>query len=114
MSSSLNSPFSFQNKIIIARRLATWEKLVEEGFQTYRKIKLQFWTNCKPNCTLLYPKLERQWRFKIKLNDFWTNLLKIKTKDIIRFLIGQFDFIIGQIKVKLCLRINLSPIEGFN
>jgi hypothetical protein len=42
MSYSLNSPFSFQNKnkIIIARRLATWEKLVEEGFQTYRKIKL--------------------------------------------------------------------------
>jgi hypothetical protein len=99
MNSSLNSPFSFQNKIIIERRLATWEKLVKEGFQTYWKIKLQFWTNCKPSCTLLYPKLERQWRFKIKLNDFWINLLKIKPKDIIRFLIGQFDFIIGQIKV---------------
>jgi hypothetical protein len=40
--------------------------------------------------------------------------ITIKSKDIIKFLIGQFDLIMGQIKVQLCLRINLGPIEGFN
>jgi hypothetical protein len=38
--------------------------------------------------------------------------IKIKFKNIIKFLIGQFDLIMGQIK--LCLKINLGPIEGFN
>jgi hypothetical protein len=38
----------------------------------------------------------------------------IKSNDIIKFLISQFDFIIGQIEFLLCLRINLNPIEGFN
>jgi hypothetical protein len=42
------------------------------------------------------------------------NCIKIKPTDIIRFLIGQFDLIMSQIKVLLCLRINLGPIEGFN
>jgi hypothetical protein len=40
--------------------------------------------------------------------------IKIKSNDIIKFLIGQFDLIMGQIKFSLCLRINLGPIEGFN
>jgi len=40
--------------------------------------------------------------------------IKIKSNDIIKFLIGQFDLIMGQIKFKLCLRNNLGPIEGFN
>jgi hypothetical protein len=40
--------------------------------------------------------------------------IKLKPKDIIRFLTSQFDLIMGQIKVSLCLRYNLSTIEGFN
>jgi len=40
--------------------------------------------------------------------------IKIKSKNILKFLIGEFDLIMGQIKVWLCLRINFSPIEGFN
>jgi hypothetical protein len=40
--------------------------------------------------------------------------IKIKFKDIIKFLIDQFDLITCQIKVWLCLRINLDLIEGFN
>jgi len=39
---------------------------------------------------------------------------KIKSKDIIKFLIDQFDLIMGHIKIQLCLKINLDPIEGFN
>jgi hypothetical protein len=39
---------------------------------------------------------------------------KIKSKDIIKFLIGQFDLIMSHIKVQLCLRINLGPIKEFN
>ena len=39
---------------------------------------------------------------------------KIKSKDIIKFLIYQFDLFMGHIKVQLCLRINLGPIKGFN
>jgi len=40
--------------------------------------------------------------------------IKIKSNDIIKFLIGQFDLIMGQIEFSLCLKINLGPIEGFN
>jgi hypothetical protein len=40
--------------------------------------------------------------------------IKIKSKDIIKFLIGQFNLIIGQIKVFLCLKINLGLIKEFN
>ena len=40
--------------------------------------------------------------------------IKIKFNDIIKFLIGQFNLIMGQIKFQLCLRINLGAIEGFN
>jgi hypothetical protein len=43
--------------------------------------------------------MEKQCNFKVKLNDYWTNLHKIKSNDIIKFLIGQFDLIMGQIKV---------------
>jgi hypothetical protein len=38
----------------------------------------------------------------------------IKSKNIIKFLIGQFDLIMDQIKVWLCLRINLGSMKGFN
>jgi hypothetical protein len=37
-------------------------------------------------------------KFKVRLNDYWTNLQKNKSKDIIKFLIGQFDLIMGKIK----------------
>ena len=40
--------------------------------------------------------------------------IKLKSNDIIKFLIGQFDLIMDQIEFLLCLRINLDPIEGFN
>ena len=40
--------------------------------------------------------------------------IKNKSKDIIKFWIGQFNLIMGQIKVLLCLRINLDIIKGFN
>jgi len=40
--------------------------------------------------------------------------ITIKSNDIIKFLISQFDFITSQIEFSLCLRINLDPIEGFN
>jgi hypothetical protein len=40
--------------------------------------------------------------------------INIKPKDIIKFLIGQFNLIMGQIKVLLCLKINLGLIKEFN
>ena len=40
--------------------------------------------------------------------------INIKSNDIIKFLIGQFDLIMGEIQFELCLRVNLGPIEGFN
>jgi len=40
--------------------------------------------------------------------------IKLKSNDIIKFLIGQFDLIMDQIEFVLCLRINLGPIDGFN
>jgi len=57
---------------------------------------------------------EKKYKFKVKLNNYWMNCIKIKSDDIIKFLIGQFDLIMGQIEFSLCLRINLGPIEGFN
>jgi len=44
------------------------------------------------------PKNREKYKFKVKLNDYWTNCIKIKSNDIIKFLIGQFDLIMGQIK----------------
>jgi len=32
--------------------------------------------NWEPNCTIFYSKLERKYRFKAKLHDYWTNLHK--------------------------------------
>jgi len=36
--------------------------------------------------------------------------IKIKSNNIIKSLIGQFDLIMGQIEFELGLRINLGPI----
>jgi hypothetical protein len=57
-----------------------------------------FGENSKPNCTPLCQRIEKKCKFKVKLNDYWTNFIKIKSNDIIKFLIGQFDLIMGQIK----------------
>jgi len=35
-----------------------------------------FEENSKPNCTPLYPRMEKKCKFKVKLNDYWTNLHK--------------------------------------
>jgi hypothetical protein len=40
--------------------------------------------------------------------------IKIKSKDIIKIVIGHFYLILGQIKVLLGLRINMGLIKGFN
>ena len=40
--------------------------------------------------------------------------INIKSKNIIKFLIGKFDLIMDQIKFLLCFKINLDQIIGFN
>jgi hypothetical protein len=35
-----------------------------------------FGGNSRPNCTSLCPKLEKKCKFKVKLNNYWTNLHK--------------------------------------
>jgi len=35
-----------------------------------------FGGNSRPNCTPLCPKMEKKCKFKVKLNDYWTNLHK--------------------------------------
>jgi hypothetical protein len=42
----------------------------------HRKSSCNFGWNQEPNCAILYPKLEKQCRFKVKLNYYWTNLHK--------------------------------------
>jgi hypothetical protein len=42
--------------------------------------------------------MNKKYKLKVKLNDYWMKLLEIKSNDIIKFLIGQFDLIIGQIE----------------
>jgi hypothetical protein len=42
-----------------------------------REIKLHFFgENSRPNCAILCPKMEKKCKFKVKLNDYWTNLHK--------------------------------------
>jgi hypothetical protein len=78
--------------------LAIWQKEDEEKFKYIEKSSCNFGQNLELNRTPLYLKLERQYRFKVKLNYYWINQKKIKPSDIIRFLIGQFDLIMSQIK----------------
>jgi hypothetical protein len=35
-----------------------------------------FGGNSRPNCTPLWQKMETKCKFKVKLNDYWTNLHK--------------------------------------
>ena len=51
------------------------------------------------NRTSFMPKNERKYKFKVK----------IKSKTIIIFLLGQFDLIVAQFKILLCSGINLGP-----
>jgi hypothetical protein len=64
-----------------------------------REIKLQFLEEIQG---LIVPHYAQEWRkkckFKVKLNDYWTICIKIKSNDIIKFLIGQFDLIMGLIE----------------
>jgi len=53
-----------------------WQKLVEEDPKTIQKIGLKFWTNLEYNYTPLFPRLKKQCRFKVKLNNYWKNLHK--------------------------------------
>jgi len=63
------------------------------------KLSCNFRQNQEPNCTPFYQKLERQCKFKSSYVIIGRICIKLKPKDIIRFLIGQFDLIMGQIKV---------------
>jgi hypothetical protein len=47
----------------------------------------------------LISKIERQCKFNVKLNDYLTNLINIKSENSIRFLISKFDLIMGPIKI---------------
>jgi hypothetical protein len=60
--------FSFKIKKI-KKRLATWRK--QAGEYNYN-----FGGNSRPNCSLLYPNIEKQCKFKVKLNVYWMYLHK--------------------------------------
>jgi len=53
-----------------------WKKLAGKRFQICKKSSCNFGQRRKPDRTSLCPKLERQYRFNVKLNDYWTNLYK--------------------------------------
>jgi hypothetical protein len=72
---------------------ASWE-----GLQTYERTKLVFLTELEVQFYPIVPNIERQGSFKFKLNNYWMNLHKIKSGDLIRRLIGQYDLIMGPIK----------------
>jgi len=69
-----------------------WRKQVGESSCNFRG-------NLRSNYTPLCQNMERKkCKLKVKLNYYWMNLYKIKSKDIVQFLICQFDLIMGQIK----------------
>jgi hypothetical protein len=59
-------------------------------------IKMKFWKTLRDQ---LISKIERQCKFNVKLNDYLTNLINIKSENSIRFLISEFDLIMGPIKI---------------
>jgi hypothetical protein len=61
----------------------------------HRGTKLRFRTKIM---NPIVPKIERQYKFKVKLNDYQKNLHKIKSMELIRLCIGQIDLIVGPIK----------------
>jgi hypothetical protein len=56
--------------------MATWQRQVEKGFKCMEELSYSFGQNWKPNHILLYLRLKRQYKSKVKLNDYWTNLHK--------------------------------------
>jgi hypothetical protein len=72
------SPKSTRKKIKNnSKKIDNFEKVGWGGFQMY--IKKSCWSfgwNYELNHTSLYLKLERKCRFKVKVNDFWTNVHK--------------------------------------
>jgi hypothetical protein len=64
----------------------------------HEETKMGFWIELEAHLYLIMPKIERQCRFKVKLNDYRMILHKIKSGDLIRLLISQFDLIMGLIK----------------
>jgi len=56
--------------------MAIWQKQAEEDVKCIEKSSYNFQWNQDFNHNPLYPKLERQYRFKVKLNDYWINLHK--------------------------------------
>lgn len=46
-----------------------------EGFQIHGETKLEFQTKMKAQLYPGIPKTERQYRFKVKLNDYWMNFV---------------------------------------
>jgi hypothetical protein len=59
-------------------------------------IKMEFWKKLRDQ---LIFKIERQCKFNVKLNDYLTNLINIKSENSNRFLISEFDLIMGPIKI---------------
>ena len=54
------------------KRLATWQELAKKGFKCMLE-QIEILDKIR---NLIVPQIERQYRFKVKLNDYWTNLHK--------------------------------------
>ena len=54
------------------KRLATWQDRAEKGFKCMLE-QIEILDKIR---NLIVPSIERQYRFKVKLNDYWTNLYK--------------------------------------
>jgi len=68
--------YHFLVKFKMKQKLETWQKYIKKGFKCIEKPSWSFGKNWEPNCTPLYPRLKRHCRFKVKLNDYSTNLHK--------------------------------------
>ena len=63
----------------------TWRKQVKKNFKHIEKSRYNFGGNLRPNYILLYPRLKET----IQIQG------QIKSKDIIKFLMGHFNLIMG-------------------
>jgi hypothetical protein len=53
-----------------------WRKQIKEDYKNREKSSCNFGGNSRPNCTPLCPRMEKKCKFKVKLNDYSTNLYK--------------------------------------
>jgi len=53
-----------------------WRKQVKEDYKNRKKSICNFEGNLRPSCTPLCLKMKKKCKFKVKLNDYWTNLHK--------------------------------------